>query len=217
MIVLNTRKYRRAMEVYRRNWGLEKQKGFTIETGKPLGIPARKLLLRIQKNLVARKVLPKKYATGILNSKTQVLLIPPLSSADKAVDYALSQVGVHESPWGSNRGHDVERYQSSTGAYHDAWCASFFWYCWQKAGYNGPTSAGAWYTTDRIGTRQTIKTAKPGDGVSLNTGKGHIGILLTINHSAWSVTLVAGNTSDSVKQKNYPISMIHSISRPVMH
>lgn len=218
MIVLNYRKYRRAMEAYRRNWGLEKEPGFTVETGRPLGRPARRLLKRIQANLgpkPGRGILLKKYIDGTLNSKTQTLLIPPLSKADKAVAYALSQVGVHESPWGTNRGKDVHRYQSSTGNYNVAWCASFYWYCWQRAGYRGPTSAGAWYSTDNIGVRQTIRTAKPGDGVSFNVGDGHIGLLLSVNWRTQKVKTVDGNTSDQVAVRERSISSIHSISRPV--
>ena len=213
MIVLSTRPYRRAMEVYRKNWGLAKEKGFTIETGKPLGRPARRLLRRIQKNLVARKLLPEKYATGILNSKTQRLLIPPLSPSDKAVAYAMSQLGVHETPWGSNRGHDVERYQSSTGEYGQAWCASFFWYCWQKAGYKGPTSAGAWNTTDYYGTRiRGLQHAIPGDAVSFNIGKGHVGIYLS--HTSTRVKTLDGNTNDQVAIRERSIYLVHSICRP---
>src|SRR4029077_11540518 len=116
-MVLLTRKWRRAMEAYRRNWGLKKEPGFTVETNKPLGKPARNLLRRIQENLHARGVLKEKFIDGTLNSDTQDRLIPPLTAGEKASHYALSQVGVHESPWGSNRGLDVHRYQTSTGAY----------------------------------------------------------------------------------------------------
>lgn len=201
------------MEAYRRNQGLAKEKGFTVETGRPLGKPARALLKRIQENLHARNLLGEKYIDGTLNSKTQVLLIPPLSMGDKAAAYALSQVGVHESPWGSNRGADVHRYQSSTGAYGAAWCASFFFYCWQRAGYTGPTSAGAWDATDHHGTPiPSIAHARTGDGVSFNVGDGHIGMYLS--HAAKTVRTVDGNTSDQVAIRDRPISQIHSICRP---
>lgn len=213
MLVLNTRKFRRAMAAYRANWGLKREDGFTVESGLPLGKPARALLRRIQENLHARGLLPERYVDGTLNSKTQALLIPPLSMADKAVAYALSQQGVHESPWGSNRGGDVHRYQSSTGAYGAAWCASFFWYCWQVAGYRGTTSAGAWDTTDSHGTHIVdIAHAKPGDGVSFDVGNGHIGMYLS--HTASTVKTIDGNTSDQVAVRERPISSIHSICRP---
>lgn len=198
----------------RNGWGiLPAEKGWTPGTGKPLGKPGRHLLKRIQDYYVAEKLLPAKFADGTLNSKTQALLLPPLSMADKAVAYALSQVGVHESPWGSNRGRDVIRYQTSTGAYGQAWCASFFWYAWIQGGYIGATSAGAWNTTDSYGTPVIgIKHAKHGDGVSFNVGSGHIGMYL--KHDAKTVTTVDGNTSDQVAVRQRPISSIHSICRP---
>lgn len=217
-MVLNTRKWRRAMEAERRSngWKLTKEEnGWAVETIKPLGKPGRHLLKREQDAWVKAGIMPAKDADGTLNSKSQSILIPPLTMADKAVAYAVSQVGVHESPWGSNRGEDVHRYQSSTGAYGEAWCASFAWYCWQKAGYTGPTSAGAWDSTDNHGKRiATIAKAIPGDFVSLDGGEGHVGILLKRNVSARTVTLCAGNTGDSVKEKDYPIASIHSICRP---
>lgn len=217
-MVLNTRKWRRAIESVRRKngWGLLPQEhGWAVETIKPLGKPGRHLLKRVQDYFVAEKLMLPKYADGTLNSKTQALLLPPLTAADKAVNYALSQVGVHESPWGTNRGADIHRYQSSTGAYGEAWCASFFWYCWQKAGYTGRTSAGAWNTTDAYGKHvASINQAKRGDGVSFNTGEGHIGMYLS--HDAHEVTTVDGNTSDQVAVRKRPLSMIHSICRPAI-
>lgn len=212
-MVLNTRKYRRAMEAYRKDWGLKGEPGFTVETWKPLGKPARNLLRRVQENLHARELLDEQYIDGTLNSKTQALLIPPLTMADKAVAYAMSQQGVHESPWGTNRGRDVHRYQSSTGAYSAPWCASFYWYCWQKGGYTGRTSAGAWNTTDTIGARVGgIAHARPGDAVSFNVGDGHVGMYLSHNRS--HVRTIDGNTSDQVAIRERPNATIHSICRP---
>lgn len=212
-MILNTRKWRRAMEAYRRSEGLAKEKGFTVETAKPLGKPGRNLLRRIQENLHARGLLADAFVDGTLNSKTQVLLIPPLTMGDKAVAYALSQQGVHESPWGTNRGDDVHRYQSSTGAYNTFWCASFFWYCWQRAGYAGSVSAGAWDTTDSHGSPVAgIAHARPGDAVSFNIGDGHVGMYLS--HTVATVKTCDGNTSDQVAVRERPISEIHSICRP---
>jgi hypothetical protein len=50
--------------------------------------------------------------------------------------------------------------------------------------------------------------------VSLNIGAGHVGLLLKKHQN--HVTLVAGNTADSVKEKDYPNAAIHSICRPVV-
>lgn len=217
-IVINTRRWRRAMEAVRRSNGwklLKDEKGWAVETVKPLGKPGRHLLKREQDAWVDAGILPAKDADGTLNSKTQAILIPPLSMGDRAVAYAMTQVGVHETPWGSNRGHDVERYQRSTGAYGKAWCASFFWYCWQRAGYTGPTDAGAWHSTDNYGTRVDLAHARPGDGVSFNTGAGHIGLYLGHDPHAGTVRTVDGNTNDQVAVRDRTIRSIHSICRPL--
>lgn len=213
MLVFNTHKWRRAMEGYRRDQGLGKEEGFTVETAKPLGKPARRLLRRIQKNMLARKLIKLEDVDGTLNEHTQNILLPPLTMGDKAIAYAMTQIGVHESPWGSNSGADVTRYQTSTGAYHTFWCASFVWYCWQKAGYKGPTSAGAWYTTDHIGLKVLLKAAKPGDPVSFNIGDGHVG--LYTHHDSQYVYTIDGNTDNQVANRKRSINLIHSICKPV--
>lgn len=212
-MIVSTLKWRRAMMAYSHSWlkGY-RPKGFTVETWKPLGKPARDLLRRVQKNMAARGILDLKYVDGTLNTKTQELLIPPLSLGEKAVTYGMTQVGTHESPWGSNSGADVHRYQSSTGAYGAAWCASFVWYCWQEAGYKGPTSAGAWNTTDSIGTRVALSQAREGYPVSFNIGEGHVGLYLS--HDADSVRTLDGNTNNQVAIRDRPISQIHAICRP---
>ena len=219
-MVLNTRPWRRRLAGYLHENGLPAagkgvgEKGWTVETSKPFGKPARKVIQRVGNHLVARKILPPKYNDGTLNSRMKAALNPPISPAQRAVAYAMSQRGVHESPWGSNGGRDVHRYQSSTGAYNQAWCASFFWYCWQKAGYRGATSAGAWYSTDRIGARVNIANAIPGDGVSFNVGDGHIGMFLSYNRRTGMVKTIDGNTADQVAIRERSIHSIHSISRP---
>lgn len=216
---LATRKYRRGMVRYANEKGLRNyEKGFAAETNKPLGRPARAFLLRIQKHMHAEHPhnFPIKYVDGTLNSKTKKILVPPpppVTMNQKIIKSAIKEIGVHESPWGSNDGTRVNWYQSSTGAYNAAWCASFCSKMAQINGYNGAVSAGAWYLTDNCGISVTLAHAIPGDCVSLDTGEGHVGILLRVNHTLGTVTLIAGNTGDMVKQKDYPIRMIHSICR----
>lgn len=228
MSFLNTEPYRVAGEKYRIDHELAPQKGFVVHRKGPLMLPGRKLFYRISKNMEAQNNLavgaedtilpfPGVHATAILTKAFRNALIPPkpkLTLGDKAVAYAMTQVGVHESPWGSNEGEDVRRYQSSTGAYGAAWCASFVSYCWQKAGYQGSVSAGAWNLTDRCGTRVAdVRHAKPGDAVSLNEGQGHVGLFCALVGD--QVRLIAGNTNNQVAVRDYPVKIIHSISRPL--
>lgn len=223
---LNTEPYRAALHKYQVDHELAPQKGFEVRRKGPLLIPGRKLAYRISKNMVAANGIavgaeekppyPGVKATAILTKPFRQALIPPkpaLTLGDKAVAYAMTQVGVHESPWGSNEGKDVRRYQSSTGAFGEPWCASFVSYCWQHAGYDGPVSAGAWNLTDRCGVGVAdVQHAKPGDAVSFDEGTGHVGMFLAIIGT--DVRTVDGNTNNQVAVRDRPISLIHSISRP---
>lgn len=225
---LNTEPYRAVLHKYQVDHELAPQKGFVIRRKGPLLVPGRKLAYRVSKNMVAQNNLAlgaeekfpyplMKKPTAILTKAFRETLIPPaaaLTVGDKAVSYGMTQVGVHESPWGSNDGTDVRRYQTATGAFHTFWCASFVSYCWRKGGYDGPVSAGAWNLTDRCGTKVAdLAHAKPGDAVSLNEGAGHVGMFLA--HLGDKVRLLAGNTNNSVAVRDYDVSLIHSISRPI--
>lgn len=212
---LDTAPYRSAMERYRREHGLAPEKGFTIQVHGPLLLPGRRLLLRVQKHMVAlkkngKRVYPKVKVTGLLDKPTRTALVPPISFGEKVAATALSQQGVHETPWGSNDGHQVRVYQSTTGAYRAPWCASFVSWCKRMNGYDGPVSASA-YAWGAIGTRVELKNAKPGDAVVFAIGQGHIGIYLS--HDSNSVRTCDGNTSNQVAIRDRSIHQIHSITR----
>lgn len=63
---------------------------------------------------------------------------PQKSYRQLALESAATQLGVVETPYGSNNGPDVRKYQDATdaGGHGFAWCAAFV--CWnlQRAGYN---------------------------------------------------------------------------------
>lgn len=209
------RQKRRYIYGYSKNHGLAIEKGFSPKLQLPFGRPARRQLLRVQHNLEARKLLTEKQADGTWNTATDHIAFPPLPVGQKVIARAAREIGVQEKPFGSNRGTRVEFYQSSTGEYGQAWCASFCWKMWQLEGYKGAVSAGAWRSTDDIGT--TVGDAdflKPGDLVSLNEGDGHVGLFVKLNKPQNTVTLLAGNTANSVKEKDYHVSLIHSMCRP---
>lgn len=207
---LDTHPYRLAMESYRREWGLEKEKGFETAPHGPLKGPGHRLLMREQTNMVARKILPAKYVDGILNEPTRKILIPPITFGEAVAHTALSQVGVHEVPWGSNTGPEVRIYQSITGGYYEPWCASFVSWALAENGYKGRVSARAWDWED-IGTKVSLASAKVGDIVPFNIGDGHVGIYLS--HTSTMVKTVDGNTSDQVAVRERPLSVIRAITR----
>lgn len=199
---------------YSKNWGLTIIPGFSATSGLPFKKVARKQLLHVEQNLLSRKLLLPKDVDGTWNTALDKIAFPPATPGERVIARAAKELGVREKPFGSNRGTRVLFYQSSTGAYNTFWCASFCWKMWQLEGYKGPTSAGAWHSTDHIGTRIKLENAQSGDLVSLNEGNGHVGLLVKINWNAHTVTLIAGNTSNSVKEKDYSIHLIHSICRP---
>ena len=53
---------------------------------------------------------------------------------EKAVEFALGEVGIREQPLGSNRGPRVDQYNQASGAGNGAlWCMSFVYWCFQQA------------------------------------------------------------------------------------
>lgn len=191
--------------------------GWVTNSFKPFGKPARHVVIRVCNHLEAEKKITHKENNGTLNTAVQHALLPPPPKptiGQTMVKLALKEVGTTEDPFGSNRGRRVEYYQSSTGAYGEAWCASFCSKMARNAGYKGTVSAGAWNLTDSHGTHVLgLAKAQPGDCVSLNEGSGHVGILESVQMDEGTVILIAGNTANSVQVHKYPISMIHSICR----
>jgi uncharacterized protein (TIGR02594 family) len=208
------RQKRKWINGYSKNWGLPIEKGYSATSILPFGKPARRQLTRVQKNLLARKLILEKDVDGTWNTATDHIAFPPPKIGERVIALAAKELGTVEVPFGSNRGKRVNYYQSSTGAYNTFWCASFCWKMWQEAGYKGPTSAGAWRSTDTIGTPVKVADLISGDLVSLDEGDGHVGLYVRTNNAAHTVTLIAGNTSNSVKEVDYPINLIHSMCRP---
>lgn len=217
-MVLDTHPWRIRLVGYCNEHGLRsyreipEERGFDPAAHGPLRTPGHHLCARVQRHAHAAGHLAEEFIDGTLNTPTQRLLAPPLSMGDLAVKAAMREVGVHEDPWGSNRGTRVHQYQAVTGAYNTFWCASFFWWAWVQAGYHGGVSAGAWDSTDHYGTRIPIAQATPGCGVSFNEGDGHIGMFLA--RIGASVKTVDGNTSNEVAVRVRPITLIHTVCQP---
>jgi hypothetical protein len=135
----------------------------------------------------------------------------------KAVALARKEIGVHEDPWGSNRGRRVEEYQAAdwlTGGGY-AWCASFCCFIWKKAGFDLKyLGAGAYkwyddgakYVGHRI-PRDQWPHVVPGDGVVFRIGSGHIGIVEKIVDGA--VHSIDGNSGDQVAARIRPMHLVY--------
>lgn len=223
MAPIDTHPYRLEMNTFAKIHGLKPQKGFDTSLHGPLAKPGRAFLLRIQKQMIALYKSDKKkwaaYAkvkpTSTLDAFTRPALLPPINFGQQVANKLLSQVGVHEVPWGSNSGAQVRVYESSTGGYGEPWCASFRSWGLQECGYKGPVSAMAW-AFDNIGVRISdgslhIANAQVGDAVTFEIGTGHIGTYLS--HDSVNVKTVDGNTSDAVAVRERPLSLIRTITR----
>ncbi len=125
----------------------------------------------------------------------------------KALSIAMSQVGVKETPAGSNSGPQVSGYQRVTRAYNAPWCASFCQWAYVKAGAPQPCNSGyvptlkTWYETRHRGL--TRVEVRPGDFVMYDWAKkdgvaDHIGIFREwLDEKKQTFAAVEGNTSVS--------------------
>jgi len=141
--------------------------------------------------------------------------VPPLLAATLAA--AAGEVGVMETPPGSNRGERVDEYLRAVGldpaggVY--AWCAAFVYWCFGKgAAATGranplPRTAGAlalWRGAGAAGARQisaleakaTPSLVGPGQVFVLATGGGfgHVGLVESV--ASGVLTTIEGNTND---------------------
>jgi hypothetical protein len=179
-------------------------KGFKPDTPY-VGKPARGLLRQMQEKA-------KIPITGKFDRRTLRVLFPP-TFRTRAFRVAHSQLGVHEVPMGSNDGPQVNEYQSATGAYNQAWCASFVsWVCRKvEKGFplpGSPALADAWADAARSGKHPRLHSigklgVRKGDMVTYDWGGNgnadHIGFF-----QGWVVPFVSfraveGNTGDGVR------------------
>ena len=141
------------------------------------------------------------------------------TTANNILTVARSQIGVKESPAGSNR----QKYGSAYGMNGVPWCAEFVWWCGSKAGepnvIGKSASAayiqeatvkkgGAWVMakTTKVDTRMSYaRQAMPGDVVSFDFGamdavRDHVGIVESIDGDY--IICIEGNTSKRGSQSN---------------
>ncbi|MFC5411247.1 peptidoglycan-binding protein [Larkinella bovis] len=131
--------------------------------------------------------------------------------------FAVTQIGVLESPRGSNRGPEVDQYLRSVGLNpaggNFAWCVAFLYFCFQQASakLNRPNpmikTAGvmdhwnraATKPVPRITTTRAINNpslVKPGHifTISLGDGLGHCGIVEQV--IGGKLVTIEGNTNE---------------------
>lgn len=155
---------------------------------------------------------------------------PPISRREHATRIALSFVGVHEQPMGSNRGPFVDKFiRAGEGALiAEPWCADFVTYCEKGAGVVLPKFyyPGAFDWLDAAkkclggkGCAQlrltTLELAVRGDLVVF--AFAHIGRFLDHAQlpSGPAVKTVDGNTADCVAIRTRPIDTVLGVVQVV--
>jgi len=122
-----------------------------------------------------------------------------MSYASDVLDIMEGEVGVHESPWGSNRG-GCEKYQKPWGSWMigQPWCGAFVAWVWDRAGMDGmgladPSTA----TMCNIASNKGLKCSPRPGAAFVNCGT-HTGILHhDMGGGVWKT--VEGNSNDQVQ------------------
>ena len=139
----------------------------------------------------------------------------PTPLITRALDFAITQIGVIEDPRGSNGGPEVEMYLKSVGLDSGhPWCAAFVYWCFERASQalhrTNPLvrTAGVyshWQRAKQLGIRCIsasdarihIGLVGPGLIFCIGTGGGHGHTGLVERVAAGKLTTIEGNTDDS--------------------
>lgn len=135
---------------------------------------------------------------------------PPSSNkVATMLNEARSHLGYHEGAGNKNM------FSSAMGRPAEAWCADFVSYCYTKAGkkLNEPYTPTLLSMLHQNGTYHR-SNPKPGDIVMFDWNRGdrtsamHTGLVERVYKSGgqWWVQTIEGNSSNSVKRNDYPVS-----------
>lgn len=118
----------------------------------------------------------------------------------RVVQVACSQVGVVESPIGSNRGVEVDAYLRPTGLSAVPWCAAFVSWVLREAGLDRPQYHASAAQLLRS-LRPVVSPALPGDvfGWANADGTGHCGLVVGVGDALDVVATVEGNSTNRVR------------------
>lgn len=166
-----------------------------------LGYPTSKQTVAFGPNihdyLSGNKKLPLTYR---VRRKRRIAAIPKVPTRVKAMRLAKTQIGVHESPAGSNR----QKYGEWYGANGQFWCAMFVSWCFTHVGRPLHYAYVPYIVDDARAGRNKLSlihwsSAMPGDLVCFDwEGNGvadHIGIIVSIDHRTGAMVTIEGNTS----------------------
>jgi hypothetical protein len=136
-------------------------------------------------------------------------IVPKL--AEKALEIAITQIGVQEHPKGSNWGKPVEDYLASVRINFPAsWCMAFVYWCFNEAANQLKAknflvqTGGVLYAWEHSNSHH-VETPISGDIMIIDFGKGvgHTGIVERVEGSI--IHTIEGNTNDTGSREGYEV------------
>lgn len=132
---------------------------------------------------------------------------------EKALEIAITQIGVEEAPGHKNTGKDVEKYLKEVGLGAGySWCMAFNFWCFNEAadkmGRKNPLykTGGVMEQWRQRKVEHRATTPQPGDIFIMDYGKGmgHTGIVEKVNEDG-TVSTIEGNTNDDGSREGYEV------------
>ena len=123
------------------------------------------------------------------------------SAAARVIAAATRRLGVHEVPWGSNRGELIDTWSARWGMRAVPWCNIFTDAMYREAGVSdGGIQSPATAITAENARRAGMVTTHPTPGALICWPGRHIGIIEHV-HTPTVVGTIEGNTSDMVARR----------------
>jgi len=137
-----------------------------------------------------------------------------MTLSEKALEIAVSQLGVEEVPRGSNRGSQVDQYIRSVGldpAGKYPWCMALMYWCHsqaaEKMGLQNPMfkTGGVLLQWQKRKDKYRALTPQPGDVFVMDYGggAGHTGIVEKVHDDF--VETIEGNTNDEGSREGFEV------------
>lgn len=129
--------------------------------------------------------------------------------SQKALGVAITQLGQHENPLGSNWGEPVKTYLHSVGIdFPASWCAAFVYWCYNQTGTPNPLvkTGGVLRHWGEASKALRVTDPQPGDIFIMDFGKGlgHTGIVEKVD--ATFIYTVEGNSNDSGSREGIEVT-----------
>lgn len=131
---------------------------------------------------------------------------------EKALEIAITQIGVQEDPGHKNKGKQVEKYLAAVGLGPGySWCMAFDYWCFneaaEKMGRKNPLykTGGVMEQWRQKKAEFRVVTPQPGDIfiMDMGHGLGHTGIVEKVEEDV--IHTIEGNTNDEGSREGYEV------------